>query len=308
VSPRARAYIVLVVVVSIWASYPALGKLALRDFPPFLLALVRCSLASAFLVALLVRTESVALHGLSAPALRAFLFLGLSGYWLSTQFSYLGYYFTTAANAVILQAATPVMVALGARFYLGERLGRVQKTGAAVSVLGVLLVITNGRLALLRPEEMRTGDLITLGALTGWAAYTVYGKRVMREHSADLATTAAYVMGTLFMIPTAAATAAYFPPPRWTSAVAWGVIVFQAIVGALAHVWWYRAVNVVGASVSAIFINVQPVVGVLLAFVLLGETIGLWQVAGGTLVVAGVVLTGSGAPRARARPGREELT
>ena len=291
---------VLIVVVSIWASYPALGKLALRDFPPFLLAVVRCSLASAFLVVLLIRADGVALHGLSPAAFRAFLFLGVSGYWLSTQFSYLGYYFTTAANAVILQAATPVLVALGARFYLGERLARLQQIGAAVSVLGVLFVITNGRLALLRPEELRAGDLITLGALTGWAAYTVYGKRVMREHSADLATTAAYVLGTLLMIPTAAALAPYFPAPRLASPTAWGVIVFQAIVGGLAHVWWYRAVNVVGASVAAIFINVQPVVGVVLAFLILGETIGTWQVVGGTLVVAGVVLTGSGAPRARA--------
>jgi drug/metabolite transporter (DMT)-like permease len=296
---RARAYVVLIVVVSIWASYPALGKLALRDFPPFLLAVVRCSLASAFLVALLIRARGVAFHGLTAASFRAFLLLGIAGYWLSTQFSYLGYYFTTAANAVILQAATPVMVALGARFYLGERLARVQQVGAAVSVVGVLLVITSGRLALLRPEELRSGDLITLGALTGWAAYTVYGKRVMREHSADLATTAAYVLGTLLMIPTAAVTAPYFPAPRLSSATAWGVIVFQAIVGGLAHVWWYRAVNVVGASVAAIFINVQPVVGVGLAFLILGETIGVWQVVGGALVVAGVVLTGSGASRGR---------
>ncbi|MBI1733823.1 MAG: DMT family transporter [Candidatus Rokubacteria bacterium] len=296
-SPRARAYIVLVVVVSIWASYPALGKLALRDLPPFFLAVVRCSLASAFLVALLVRAHGTPFHALTPSAFRAFLFLGVTGYWLSTQFSYLGYYFTTAANAVILQSATPVMVAVGARFYLGERLTRRQQIGVGVSVLGVLMVITNGRLALLRPEEMRAGDFITLGALTGWAAYTVYGKRVMREHSADLATTAAYVLGTLLMIPTAVATAPYFPAPRLTSPVAWSIVVYQAIIGALAHVWWYRAINVVGPSVSAIFINLQPVVGVLLAFLILGETIGVWQVVGGTFVVAGVVLTGSGARR-----------
>jgi drug/metabolite transporter (DMT)-like permease len=301
VSPRARAYVVLVVVVSIWASYPALGKLALRDFPPFLVAAVRCSLASVFLVALLL-SAGAPLHGITPSAFRAFLFLGISGYWVSTQFSYLGYYFTTAANAVILQAATPVMVALGARCYLGERLTRLQQVGAGVSVLGVLFVITNGRLALLRPGEIRPGDLITLGALTGWAAYTVYGKRVMREHSADLATTAAYVLGTLLMIPTAAATAPYFPPPRLSSGTAWAIIVFQAIVGGLAHVWWYRAVNVVGASVSAIFINVQPLVGVVLAFLILGETIGVWQVVGGTLVVAGVVLTGSGGQRSTPEP------
>lgn len=293
----ARAYLLLVLIVSIWASYPALGKLALRDMPPFLLAVLRCSLASIFLVTLLLRAHGQPLHGLTAGAFRTFLFLGVAGYWLSTQFSYLGYYFTTAANAVILQAAMPVMVALGARVYLGERLRRIQQIGAAVSVVGVLLVITNGRLALLRPEDLRAGDFITIGSLTGWAAYTVYGKRVLRDHSPELATTAAYVLGTLLMIPTAAATAQFFPPPRLGSLVAWSVILYQALIGALAHLWWYRAVNVVGPSVAAIFINLQPAVGVLLAWLVLGETIGAWQVAGGALVVAGVVLTGSVRPR-----------
>jgi len=288
-----------VLIVSIWASYPALGKLALRDAPPFVVALLRCSLASAFLVVMLLRTSAAPLHGLTPKAVRAFFLLGLSGYWLSTQFSYLGYYFTTAANAVLLQAVTPVMVALGARFYLGERLARVQQLGIAVSVFGVLVVITHGRLAMLRPEEIRAGDLITLVGLTGWAAYTVYGKRVMREHSPELATTAAYVFGTLLMVPTAIAAAPLFPAPRLASSSLWTIVVVQAVVGALAHVWWYRAINVLGPSVAAIFINLQPVFGVLLAWLVLGETIGAWQLIGGALVIAGVALTGSG-PRARA--------
>jgi drug/metabolite transporter (DMT)-like permease len=292
-----RAYVVLVVIVAIWASHPALGKLALRDLPPFTLALARCALASAFLVTMLARAHAPALQALTPSALPAFFVLGVSGYWLSTQFSYLGYYFTTAANAAILQAATPVMVALGARFYLGERLLRVQQLGITVSMFGVLLIVTNGRLALLRPEELRAGDWITLGALIGWAVYTVYGKRVMREYSPEIATTAAYVLGTLLMVPTAIVTAPLFPRPNFASPIAWSIVLYQALVGAVAHVWWYRAVDVVGPSVSAIFINLQPALGVALAWLILGEQIGMWQIAGGAFVVAGVLLTGSGSRR-----------
>jgi drug/metabolite transporter (DMT)-like permease len=247
------------------------------------MALVRCSLASALLVALLLRASGEPLRGLGARALGPFLFLGVTGYWLSTQFSYLGYHYTSAANAVILQAATPVMVAFGARLYLGERLTRQQQLGAAVSVVRVLFIVTNGRLALLRPDEMRAGDVITLGALTGWAAYTVYGKRVLAHYSPALATTAAYVLGTLLMVPTALLAAPHFPAPRLASAVAWSVVVYQAVVGALAHVWWYRAIQVVGPSIAAMFVNLQPVVGVLLAWLIAGETINVWQVVGGAL-------------------------
>src|SRR5439155_1670417 len=101
--------------------------------------------------------------------------LGGAGIWGSMQFTYLAIYNTTAGNAVILQAATPVIVVLIARFYLGERLLRIQWLGVVASVLGVLLVITRGPFAMLEPADLHSGDFITLVSLGCWAVYTVYG-------------------------------------------------------------------------------------------------------------------------------------
>jgi drug/metabolite transporter (DMT)-like permease len=183
------------------------------------------------------------------------------------------------------------MVALAARLWLGERVAALGWGGAALSALGALLVITDGRLATIRPRELRAGDFITLVALAGWSVYTVYGKRVLATYPPALATTAAYVLGTVLIIPTAIAAAPFYPAPRLESGAAWAVIVYQGILGAVAHVWWYRAVQVVGPSRSAIFLNLQPIVGVLLAATLLGEQTGPWQVVGGALVLGGVALT-----------------
>jgi len=165
---QTRAYAALVAIAALWGSYPATAKLALGDFPPFFLAAVRCTIASGLLVLLLARAGADATRGLGAPAMPAIIVLGVAGIWGSTQFSYVAIYYTTAGNAVILQAATPVMVALGARFYLGERLATRQWLGVVVSVFGVLLVITSGRLGALRLEELRAGDFIVLGSLIGW--------------------------------------------------------------------------------------------------------------------------------------------
>jgi drug/metabolite transporter (DMT)-like permease len=163
--------------------------------------------------------------------------------------------------------------------------------GVALSALGVLLVITRGRLAGLRVAELRAGDFINIAGMVGWSVYTVYGKRVLATYSPTLATAGAYVLGTLMLIPLALVTAPLFPAPRWTSGVAWLVILYQALLGAVAHVWWYRAVEVVGPSLAAGFMNLQPIVGIGLAALLLGERIGAWQIAGGLLVLAGVALT-----------------
>ncbi|MBI4638281.1 MAG: DMT family transporter [Candidatus Rokubacteria bacterium] len=294
---QTRAYAALILIVTLWGSYPAATKLALQDFPPFFLGAVRCTIASGFLLLLLARAGADAARALTPAALGSFLVLGISGIAVSTQLSYVAIYYTTAANTAILQAATPVMVALGARFYLGERLRRAQWAGVALSALGVLVVITNGRLAALTPQELRAGDFINLVALAGWAAYTVYGTRVLATHSPMLATTAAYVLGTLLLIPTAILTAPLFPAPRLGSGLAWGFVLYQALAGAVAHIWWYRSVDVIGPSRSAIFMNLQPVVGLALARGILAERIGLWQVVGTALVLGGVALTTRGSGR-----------
>jgi drug/metabolite transporter (DMT)-like permease len=289
-SPRS-AYLALFLIVALWGSYPATAKLALQDIPPIVLVALRCAIASALLAGLVAREGAASMREVTPALLGAFSVLALTGVVGSMQLTYLSLYHTTAGNVVVLQVATPVMVALGARVYLGERLSRSQWLGVTLSGLGVLLVITRGRLAGLTPAELRIGDFINLAGMVGWSAYTVYGKRVLARTSPALATAAAYVLATLVLIPLAVATAALFPAPRFGSPVAWAVILYQALLGAVAHVWWYRAVDVVGPSLAAVFMNVQPVIGLGLAALLLGEAIGLWQIGGTLLVLAGVALT-----------------
>ena len=82
-----------------------------------------------------------------------------------------------------------------------------------------------------------------------------------------------------------------FPRPDWGSQTAWGVVLYQAFLGAIAHVWWYEGVKAVGPSRAAIFMNLQPVVGVVLAWALLHEAVEWPEVVGGPLVLLGVALT-----------------
>ena len=93
------------------------------------------------------------------------------------------------------------------------------------------------------------------------------------------------------ILPTALVAAPFFPAPRLHSLTAWAVVLYQSVLGAVAHVWWYRAVDVVGPSRSAVFLNLQPLVGIALAATLLREPIGVWQILGVAAVLAGVGLT-----------------
>jgi drug/metabolite transporter (DMT)-like permease len=195
------------------------------------------------------------------------------------------------------------MVVVGARFYLREQLHPRQWLGVACSVLGVVLIITKGSWHAVTHLDLRPGDFLLLVSSMGWAAYTVYGKRVLARHSPIVATTTAYVFGSLMLLPLPFLTARLFPAPDFNSVVAWTVVLYQAILGSVAHVWWYEAVHLVGPSRAAVFLNLQPIIGVLLAWVMLGERIGLSGVLGGAAVLAGVALT---TKQARATPARRE--
>jgi drug/metabolite transporter (DMT)-like permease len=294
---QTRAYTALLLIATLWGTFPATGKLAVADLPPVFLTAARGVIASTFLVALLARSGAETVRGLGPHSIRSFVLLGVLGLLLSTQLSYIGYAYTTAANAAILQAATPVLVALGARAFLGERLRRRQQAGVAISALGVLVVVTDGGLMMLGLEELRAGDFITLVGLFAWTAYTLYGKRVILTHSPAVTTTAAYVAGTCLLVVEAALSAPLFPRPVMT-ARAWLVVVYHALFGAVAHIWWYRAVERVGASRAAVFMNLTPIVGVVLATTLLDEPVGVWEILGVLLVLGGVALTTSVPARA----------
>jgi drug/metabolite transporter (DMT)-like permease len=289
-SRRVTTYLLLVFVVIVWGSYPTLIKVALRDMPPFTLAALRCVLASILLVALTWRAAGGGEAILTRADLPGLLVLGLSGITVSTGLFYLAVAQTSASNAVILTASTPVLVAVGGHLFFGERLGRAQWAGVACSTLGVLMTVTRGDPRLLDAPPRRGDGLVVLGQVA-WATYTLYGKRVLTRLSPRTATTAAYVLGTTFLVPLAVLVAPAFPAPRFGSTAAWAVVVFQGTLGTLAHVWYYQGVQTLGPSVTAIFMNLQPIAGLLLATALLGERISLAQAAGAVTILAGVWLT-----------------
>jgi drug/metabolite transporter (DMT)-like permease len=301
---QTRPYLILSLIAALWGSYPVFAKVALAHFPPYVLVVLRTSLASVFLAMLLFRRGFDEFRVLSWGDLRTFALLGFTGIFVSTGGTYLGIAFTTASSAALLQAASPVMVAIGARLYLKERLRRRQWAGVILSALGVVLVVTRGSWRAIVHLELLPGDFIILVGQAGWAVYTVYGKRVLAVHSPAVTTTAAYVLGSLMLLPVPFVTARFFPAPDWASPTAWGVVAIQGILGAIAHVWWYEGVHRVGASRAAIFMNLQPVVGVVLAWILLGETIEPAEIVGGLAVLAGVGLTTRAGQRAvaAARP------
>ena len=230
---QTRAYVALTLVVALWGSYPAFAKIALVHISPFVLVAVRSVLASAFLTVLLFRRGFDQFRALTWADVGQFAFLGFSGLFVSTG----GTIRHRAHHRVERDPAADGHAGDGrARRprYLGERLTRMQWLGVGCSTLGVLLVITRGSWRAVAHLDLLPGDLFILVAQLGWTAYTVYGKQVLADHDAAVATTAAYALGSLMLLPLPFITAPLFPRPDLTSAAAWAVVIYQAFLGAIA--------------------------------------------------------------------------
>ena len=172
------AYVLAATSMIIWGSPPVVARAIASDMPPLAVSFARWSIALLLLLPFVARKLSrewprLKQHWRSLALLAAFMTAG-------STLSVLAVYFTTATNAVIVNASQPAITAIFGWLIAGTRLARQQKIGIACAFLGVLIMIARADLSVLLGLEINSGDLIMLGAVTGWSIYAVQLER--REH------------------------------------------------------------------------------------------------------------------------------
>ena len=287
-SPRARAIAGLVLVMTMWGSTYAVTKSAIAEVPPWLFALLRFGVACAILLPLAQLRGGPALLA-KPPPLRALGLLGLTGVAVFSLCINLGLVYTTATAGALLQGSVPACTAVLATLILGERIGRVHTVGIAVSAVGVAVVVLAGERREDAPNPL-LGNLLILVAVLCWSTYTVLARRL--RHADQVAVTAySTLAGTLMLVP-AATYDLVVQPPGPLSQVAWLQVLYLGVgCGAVGYLLYNRALRFLGASQTASFVNLTPVVGVLCGTLFLGEALVPAQLLGGLLVLAGVSLS-----------------
>jgi drug/metabolite transporter (DMT)-like permease len=164
------AYLLLFVVALIWAGNFPLAKLGLSELGPLTLAALRALIAAPLLV-LASRLLEGPLPRLARRDLTAVIVLGVSGFVGNSTLWYTGMMFTTPANAGILGAAAPVVVALAASAMLRERMSTLNLAGIALTMAAVVLTIARGSLEVLRTLSANRGDVIILISQMLWVTY-----------------------------------------------------------------------------------------------------------------------------------------
>lgn len=199
---------------------------------------------------------------------------------------------STASTAALLLGTTPIWIAIIATSIGFERVQRSFWMAAALSFVGVGLVASgNGGLS-------GRGVGVALALLTAitWACYSMAIAPLLRRYSPFRISSLVLALGWIPLALTGArqtlGQGLHFGTLTWIG-------IAYAVVGPLflTNILWFTSIDRVGPSRASLFSNLQPFFGVLFALILLGEGLNAWEVAGGVLIFAGIVLE-----RIRRRP------
>ena len=289
-SPQRRALVLMILTALVWAGLFPTGKVALRSIPPFPFAAIRLTIGAALLFLYLHRKNDAQEMPVNwTPRLvGSFLFLGFTGYLLSVGGSYQGLRLTTATNAALLNAASPIAIALLAAIFLREKMSAKMLLGIIISIVGVGVIVARGSWQVITASAYNPGDLIIVATLFAWGIYTTYGRHLMQVVSPLAATTYAYIAGATYLLIACWLTeweGWQVAETRWDS---WLAVAYQSTLGTFAHFWYYQAVEILGPSRAGVFINLVPVMAIGIAYVFLDEALTLPHLVGGLIVLVGV--------------------
>jgi drug/metabolite transporter (DMT)-like permease len=284
-----HAYALLLGVALLWAGNYPLAKIGLHELGPITMSALRTLIAAPLLV-LVSRLLEGPLPPLARRDLIAVVVLAVSGFVGNSALWYVGMRGTSPANAGILGAASPVVVALAAATWLRERVSPVNLVGIGLTMLAVLLTIAQGSLHVLLTLSVNRGDVIILLSQSMWVVYTLYSRANLSTFSPLQMLAGAHVVAAGLLLPLALVERPWQALAH-ASWVGFSVVLYSALLGTPAHVAYYQAVRTVGPSRAAVFMNLIPFLVLGLSWLMLGEPIRWYHWVGAIGVIGGVALT-----------------
>lgn len=284
----AVAYISLLVTMVLWASTFVALKLAFRAYDPMVVIFGRMSIAS--LCALFVPFVFKAVKDVRREDVKYILLMAFCEPCLYFIFEAQALVYTSASQAGIITAMMPLMTALGAWFFLKERLSPRTCIGFGIAAAGAAWLTLASPQTPHGPNPL-LGNSLEFMAMACASGYALCCKRLTnRNYDPFFLAFAQSFTGAVFYFPL------LFLPgtelPTQIAPVSLGAVVYLGVVVTMGAYGLYNfGVSRIPASQAAAFVNLIPVIGLILSAVVLGERFTSSQYTASAVVLAGVILT-----------------
>jgi drug/metabolite transporter (DMT)-like permease len=221
-------------------------------------------------------------------------FLGITFHqWLQST----GLLTAQATTTAWIVATTPVFMALLGLVILSENLAFHQVAGIFLATIGVLLVVTKGNLEVVFAGKFGTpGDFLILISALNWAVFSTLSRSGLQKHPATRMMFFVMSFGWLFTSVLFFSTSGL----RQISGIPWDgwiAILFLGILcSGVAYIFWYDALKDLPVVQTGAFLYLEPIVTVVVASIVLRESLLLATAIGGVIILVGIWLVN--------RPGR----
>ncbi|EGQ8069622.1 DMT family transporter [Vibrio parahaemolyticus] len=272
--------------VMIWGGNSIVNKMAASTIEPSAMSFYRWFVAMVLLTPFCLPAVIKQRHVIR-PYLTKLAFLALLGMVLNQSLGYYAGLTTTASNMALITSLVPLISVFLSVPLLGKSVSMLSIVGGVISLGGLAFMLGHGDVTYFLHQDMTQGDSLMLLAALVYAAYCVLLKRWKMPFNS---LTLVYMQGFFSVI---------MLTPLWFSSEqllpsqeALPLIAYAGIAASIfAPLMWVKAIDLIGADSSAMFMNLMPVVSVALASTLLGEEIHVYHIIGGLMVISGVILS-----------------
>lgn len=290
----AGTVVLLIVPPLMWAGNAVIGRAVASLVPPLTLNFMRWIVALLLLLPLGWR----ALRPGSGIWLewRRYAMLGLLGVGLYNSLQYLALHTSTPVNVTLVAASLPIWMLLVGRIFYAASINVMQVMGAALSLAGVMVVLSQGHWAQLLALHFVLGDLLMVVATILWAFYSWQLTRIPADAASHMPWADFLFAQILYGVGWSGLLSAL----EWSVSepvIVWGwpivlTIVFVAAGPAvLAYRCWGVGVRRVGPTVAGFVFNLTPLFAALLSQGLLNESPHAYHVFAFALILGGIVLS-----------------
>lgn len=279
------------VTVIFWGASFAGAKIALEQASPLMVMFLR------FVFSLIILLPVAFFCGeLKLPSAKQALvlaFMGFMGFFFHIGIQTVAMQTSGSATANWQMAAAPAITAMLASVFLKEKLRRDAAAGIVLAFVGVMLVLGLGTSGASGLAAYTFGDFLISLSVLNWAAFMVLTRLMVRNDSFGPVFTIFWEMffavvlsiPALWLMGEKLSVVSSFSLSTWSALAMLGFL-----CSGIAYVFWYYAASRLPIAQLMVFQFLQPFIGVLVAYFVIGERFTLWLFSGGALIIFGVWL------------------
>lgn len=272
-----------------WAGAFITGKMGVYALSPLVLTFLRMFFAAIIIFPIMVFTEKdnwrIEVSSVKYAVLTAVV--GMIGYHM---FFFYALRYTDASKASMINAINPLLTALLAVIFLGERLTSRKIFFILTAFAGVVLTLSNWNLQRIISFDLNLGDLLMLCGAMMWATYGIIVKRIMPFFTPLKLTTYTFMFSAIMLFPFTAKEliSLDYVQIGWMPFLAvLYMAIFPSVIG---YTIQQMAIKELGAGKTALFINLVPVISTVFAIIFLGEKLFKLNVVSGAIIIVSVIL------------------